>query len=112
MQIKKQAAYNYALCLHGTSFSVFGGSAIAFEKFPNELPTSPYTEEVSNYLVRVYVNTYSYDAALKSVNRITKPSAQILEAKQKILLQSGIQSFANADSEQALKYLNQSTVIG
>lgn len=112
MQIKEQAAYNYALCLHETSFSAFGESVTAFEKFLNEFPTSPYAEKVSSYLVEVYMNTRSYDAALKSIDRIAKPSAQILEAKQKILFQLGTQSFANANFEQALKYLNQSIAIG
>ena len=77
MQIKEQAAYNYALCLHETSFSAFGESVTAFEKFLNEFPTSPYAEKVSSYLVEVYMNTRSYDAALKSIDRIAKPSAQV-----------------------------------
>ena len=108
LQIKEQAAYNYALCLHETSYSAFGESVTAFEKFLNEFPTSPYAEKVSNYLVEVYMNTRSYEAALKSIERIAKPSAQIMEAKQKILFQLGTQSFANANFEQALQYLNQS----
>lgn len=112
MQIKEQAAYNYALCLHETSFSAFGESVTAFEKFLNEFPTSPYAEKVSSYLVEVYMNTRSYDAALKSIDRIAKPTPQILEAKQKILFQLGTQAFANADFEQALKYLNQSITLG
>lgn len=112
LQIKEQAAYNYALCLHETSYSAFGESVTAFEKFLNEFPTSPYAEKVSNYLVEVYMNTRSYEAALKSIERIAKPSAQIMEAKQKILFQLGTQSFANANFEQALQYLNQSIAIG
>lgn len=31
LQIKEQAAYNYALCLHETSYSAFGESVTAFE---------------------------------------------------------------------------------
>lgn len=112
LQVKEQAAYNYALCLHETSFSAFGESVTAFEKFLNEFPTSPYVEKVSSYLVEVYMNTRSYEAALKSIDRIARPSAQILEAKQKILFQLGTQAFANADFDEALKYLNQSIAIG
>ena len=111
-KIKEQAAYNYALCIHETSYSAFGESVTVFEKFLNEFPNSPYAEKVSNYLVEVYMNTRSYDAALKSIDRISHPSKAILEAKQKILFQLGTQSFANANFEQALQYLNQSITIG
>lgn len=112
IRIKEQAAYNYALCLHETSFSAFGESVTAFEKFLNEFPASTYAEKVSSYLVEVYMNTRSYDAALKSIDRIARPSSQILEAKQNILFQLGTQEFANAKFEQALTYFNQSIALG
>lgn len=111
-QIKEQAAYNYALCLHETSYSAFGESVTAFEKFLNDFPTSPYAEKVSGYLIEVYMNTRSYEAALKSIDRIARPSARMLEAKQKILFQLGTQAFANADFEQALQFLNRSIALG
>ena len=112
LKIKEQAAYNYALCIHETSYSAFGESVTVFEKFLNEFPNSPYADKVSNYLVEVYMNTRSYDAALKSIERITHPSKAILEAKQKILFQLGTQSFANTRFEQAIGYFNQSTALG
>lgn len=112
VKVKEQAAYNYALCLHETSYSAFGESVTAFEKFLNEFPTSVYADKVSGYLIEVYMNTRSYEAALKSIDRIARPGNQILEAKQKILFQLGTQEFANANFEQALQYLNQSIRLG
>ena len=112
MKIKEQAAYNYALCIHETSYSAFGESVTVFEKFLNEFPNSRYTEMVSNYLVEVYLNTRSYEAALKSIERIAHPGTRIMEAKQKILFQLGTQAFANASFEQAIGYFNQSVAIG
>ena len=44
MKIKEQAAYNYALCIHETSYSAFGESVTVFEKFLNEFPNSAYAD--------------------------------------------------------------------
>lgn len=111
-KIKEQAAYNYALCIHETSYSAFGESVNVFEKFLNEFPSSEYAEMVSSYLVEVYLNTRSYEAALKSIDRIAHPGKRILEAKQKILFQLGTQAFANAKFEEAIGYFNQSVALG
>ena len=111
-KIKEQASYNYALCIHETSYSAFGESVTVFENFLNEFPNSAYANKVSNYLVEVYMNTRSYDAALKSIERITHPSRAILEAKQKILFHLGTQYFANTQFERAILYFNQSIALG
>lgn len=110
--VKEQAAYNYALCIHETSYSAFGESVTVFEKFLNEFPDSQYTEMVSSYLVEVYMNTRSYEAALKSISRIAHPGNRILGAKQNILLQLGTQAFVNSNFEQAIGYFNSSTELG
>lgn len=112
LKIKEQAAYNYALCIHETSYSAFGESVTVFEKFLNEFPHSQYADKVSSYLVEVYMNTRSYDAALKSIERIAHPGSAILEAKQKILFQLGTQAFANTKFEQAVNYFTQSIALG
>ncbi len=112
LTIKEQAAYNHALCIHETSFSAFGESVTVFEKFLNTFPNSKYADKVSNYLVEVYMNTRSYDAALKSIDRIARPGTPILEAKQKILFQLGTQSFANTKFEEAIGYFDRSVAIG
>lgn len=111
-RIKEQASYNYALCIHETSFSAFGESVTVFENFLNEFPNSVYTEKISDYLVDVYLNTRSYEAALHSIERISRPGTRIMEAKLKILFQLGTQSFANASFQQAVNYFNQAIAIG
>ena len=106
LKVKEQALYNYALCIHETSYSAFGQSVKVFEHFLNEFPSSVYAEKVSDYLVEVYMNSKSYAAALKSIEKISRPSTRILEAKQNILFQLGTESFANADFKQAINYFD------
>lgn len=111
-KVKEQALYNYALCIHETSYSPFAESVTVFERFLNEFPNSPYAERVNDYLIEVYMNTRSYEAALKSIAKIEHPGARILEAKQKILFRLGTQAFANADFGQAIDYFNRSLALG
>lgn len=106
--VKEQALYDYALCIHETAYSPFDESVSVFERFLNEFPRSAYREKVSEYLVEVYLNTRSYEAALKSIGKIADPAPRILQAKQKILFRLGTQAFADSRFGEAAGYLNRS----
>lgn len=109
--VKEQAAYNYALCLHETSYSAFGESVSVFERFLNDFPDSRHAGQISSYLVEVYMNTRSYEAALASIERIARPGSTILETKQRILFHLGTQAFANTLFEQAISRFDASVAL-
>lgn len=110
--IREQALYNYALCIHETSYSPFAESVTVFERFLNEYPNSAYTEKVNDYLVEVYMNTRSYATALASIAKISHPGNRILEAKQKLLFRIGTQSFAQSNFDEAIDYFTRSLQLG
>ncbi len=110
--IKEQALYNYALCIHETSYSPFAESVTVFERFLNEFPNSSYADKVNDYLIEVYLNTRSYMAALRSIDKISQPGPRILEAKQKLLFRLGTQAFAQGAFENAADYFTRSLQLG
>ena len=107
-KIREEALYNYALCIHQTRYSPFAESVKVFESFLNEYPKSKHASQVSKYLVEVYMNTRNYDVALQSINKIKKPSKEILEAKQKVLYRLGVQEFINGDMNKSIEFMNKS----
>lgn len=110
-QIREEALYNYALCIHQTRYSPFAESVKVFERFLNEYPNSPHAAQVEKYLVEVYMNTRNYDVALQSIEKIQKPSNEILEAKQKVLYRLGVQAFIDNNMQQAIDYMNRSIAL-
>lgn len=107
-RIREEALYNYALCIHQTRYSPFAESVTVFERFLNEYPDSPHASQVSKYLVEVYMNTRNYDVALRSIEKIRKPSRAILEAKQKVLYRLGVQAFIDKNLKGSINYMNRS----
>ena len=107
-QVREEALYNYALCIHQTRYSPFAESVKTFEQFLNDYPTSQHANKVAEYLVEVYDNTRNYDVALQSINKIKEPSDRILEAKQNILYRLGVQEFINGNMDGAIEYMDSS----
>ena len=106
--MREQAMYNCLVCMHETDYSAFGESVAMFERFLNEYPESQYADKANAYLAETYMNTKNYEAALSSINKINHPGPAILEAKQKLLLESGLEAFANGMMEEALSFFTQS----
>ena len=110
--IQEVAMFNCGLLTHEISYSAFGESVFIFERFLNMFPDSKYTDQVNDCLVETYFSTRNYQAALSSIEKIKQPTRKILEAKQNVLFQIGIQHFANNDFQKAIQQFTQSLQVG
>lgn len=110
--VREQALFNYALCVHETSYAGFGESVTAFERFLNEFPDSPLAAQADEYLIEVYMSTRSYKTALASIARIKQPGTRIKEARGRILYRLGTEAFAGADYAGAIDHFTRSLQDG
>ena len=106
--VREEALYNYAMCLHKANHSAFGEGVRTFERFLNEYPDSRHASTIGEQLVDVYMNTKSYTVALESIEKINNPSGKILKAKQNILYRLGVQEFINGNNRMSIDYMNRS----
>ena len=110
--VKETAYYNYAVGLSKGARTPFDKSIDLFEDFLNEYPDSRYKDNVEGYLVDAYMSTTDYQRALTSINRIKKPGAKVLKAKQNVLYNLGVQALANNRSGEAADYFKQAIAVG
>lgn len=99
--VREEAMYNYALTTYETtpgltssqntkSTAIFGESIKAFENFIENFSNSKHIDDAYNYLTSIYLSTQDYTAALNSINKIQKTTAQILDTKQYLYYRLGI----------------------
>ena len=110
--VKETAYYNYAVGVSKGARTPFDKSVDLFEDFLNQYPNSRYKDNVEGYLVDAYMNTTDYQRALTSINRIKKPGAKVLKAKQNILYNLGVQAMANNRNQEADKYFKDAIAVG
>lgn len=107
-QVTETAYYNYAVARMKGGKIPFGSSVATFEEFLRRYPGSRYAREVEEYIITGYMTDNDYARALRSIEAISRPSAKVLAAKQRVLFVMGTRSFASGDYRQALDYLTQS----
>ena len=110
--VKETAYYNYAVGLSKGARTPFDKSIDLFEDFLNEYPNSRYKDNVEGYLVDAYMGTTDYQRALTSINRIKKPGAKVLAAKQNVLYNLGVQALAANRTQDAANYFKQAIDVG
>ena len=104
---QESAFYNYATAQVNGARTPSGNAIEMLEGFLNRYPNSRYASDVSSYLVALYVNGSDYSKALASINRIKSPAKNVLEAKQIVLYNLGVNALSGDKVAEAEKYLLQ-----
>jgi len=110
--ISEEALYNYVVLMNSTGVSSFGEAITAAQRFLTEYPNSQYTGNVNEALATTLLSTKNYNTALSAINNIKSPGKQILDAKQVILFQLGVQEFIDGKYDNANNDLNAAINVG
>lgn len=100
--VQETAFYNYAVAKAEGGKTPFGSSVTMFEDFLRRYPDSRYAPEVEEYLVTGYMTDNNYEKALESIQKIRRPSAKILTAKQRVLYTLGTRDLASGRVSRAI----------
>ena len=111
-QLKEEALFNYAKLTYETSASPFGEVITAFQDYINEFPGAGRIDEAYNYLISTYIKVKNYQAALSSLDRITRKDDRLEEAYQKVAFFRGLELFRNLMFDQAILMLDKSLDFG
>lgn len=110
--ISEEALYNYVMIRNRDGGSAFGEAITASQQFLTEYPRSKYTDEVNSVLATTLLASKNYSTALAAINSIKSPGRQILDAKQVILYQLGVQNFIDTKYDLAASDFNAAINMG
>ncbi len=105
--VRETAFYNYAVARMDGGRVPFGNSVALLENFLKEYPNSVYSTDVEKYIVTGYMTDNDYESALAAISKISNPSAEILQAKQRILFVLGTREYSSGKVAAAIDHLTQ-----
>jgi TolA-binding protein len=92
-RIQEDAFYNYAKLSYQLSPSPFNEAFRAIQAYLDQFPNSRYADELYGYLITMYMTTRNYRDALTSIANVKRQSPRLLEAKQRIAFNRGVELF-------------------
>ena len=107
-QISQESLFNYARLSYELSLNPYQKSINAFKEYISKYPKSNRVDDAYRYLIAVYLTTKNYDAALKSIQSVSKKTPQLKTAYQKIAYNQGIALYQNRDYHNAVRYFDKS----
>lgn len=104
-EVTESAYYNYAVAKVEGGRIPFGSSVQTLEEFVKKYPSSRYASTVQEYLVKGYIATDDYEAALRSINAMKSHSDAVTDARQRVHFVLGTRHFSAGRYNDALAQL-------
>lgn len=106
IEIKEDALFNYAKLSYELSYNPFHEAITAFEDYLVKYPNSKRKEEAYEFLLDVYMKSKNYEAALKSLDKMTIKDARTKEAYQIVSFNRAVELFQAGDYEQSWSFFD------
>lgn len=110
-QTQETAFYNYAVAKSNGGKAPFESSAAIFEDFLERYPRSRYRSNVERYVITGYMNDGDYEAALRTIDKVKNPSAEVLAARKRSLFALATKDMTAGNPASALPRLRESRAI-
>lgn len=101
--VTETAMYNRAVAQSQGGKVPFGSSISAFEAFLSRYPDSQYAPQVQAYVISGYMTENNYESALRCIEKIKNPTAEVMAARQRVLFTLGTRDYATGKTAVALE---------
>lgn len=106
--IQEDALFNFAKLAYELSYDPYHEAIRAFEEYLRKHPESPRADEAYAFLLKVYLATRSYEAALGAIEKMHNRGPEMQLTYQRTAFLRGMELFGNSMYEAASQFLTKS----
>jgi len=107
-ELKEDALFNFAKLAYELSYDPYNEAVNAFEEYIVKNPNSERIDEAHGFLLKVYLTTHNYEAALKSIELITTKDEELKATHQRVSYLRGTELFGDLRFKEAIHYFKKS----
>lgn len=107
-ELQEDALFNFAKLAYELSYDPYNEAVQAFEEYIAKNPNSERVDEAHEFLLKVYLTTRNYEAALKSIDLIKEKNEELKATYQRVSYLRGTELFHDLRFKRAVHYFKKS----
>ncbi|MGB1316818.1 MAG: tetratricopeptide repeat protein, partial [Flavobacteriales bacterium] len=107
-EIQEDALFNFAKAAYELSYDPYNEAVQAFEEYIDKNPDSERVDEAYEFLLKVYLKTRNYEAAIKSIEKIKNQTPEQKAIHQRVAYLRGTELFHDLRFKRAVHFLKRS----